>query len=88
MRQISPKTVLPIAQEKYGNDSIKFLVSNAMEYTDKDGFDTIISLETIEHLPNPSGFIAHIMALLKPGGMFIGSVPTPPHGGCQPTSSS
>ena len=29
------------AQEKYGNDSIKFSASNAMEYTDKEGFDTI-----------------------------------------------
>jgi len=66
------------AREKYGKDSIRFLVDNAMEFKDQEGFDTIVSLETIEHLPNPSEFIAHIVTLLKPGGIFIGSVPTTP----------
>jgi len=66
------------AKEKYGKDSLYFVVGNALEFTDKEGFDTIVSLETIEHLPNPSGFISHILTLLKPGGIFIGSVPTTP----------
>lgn len=66
------------AKEKYGKDSMYFVVSDALEYVDKNGFDTIVSLETIEHIPNPSGFIAHMMSLLKPGGIFIGSVPTTP----------
>ena len=49
-----------------------------MRFSDPDGFDTIVSLETIEHVPDPAGFISRLMALLRPGGVFIGSVPTTP----------
>ena len=66
------------AKRKYGNCNIHFLTSDVMDFMDKDSFDTIVSLETIEHIPNPSGFITHMMTLLKPGGIFIGSVPTTP----------
>jgi hypothetical protein len=34
-----------------------------------------VSLETIEHLPNPHAYITRVAALLPPGGRFIASVP-------------
>lgn len=37
--------------------------------------DTVISFETIEHLPDYEPFITEIKRVLKPDGRFIGSVP-------------
>ncbi len=66
------------AQANYGDSRIQFKVSNAMTFSDPEGFDTIVSLETIEHLQDPRGFVAHLVNLLEPGGILIGSVPTTP----------
>ena len=54
-----------------------------MRSSDADGFDTVVSLETIEHVPDPAGFVSRLVALLRPGGVFIGSVPTTPSGRCE-----
>ena len=41
--------------------------------------DTIVSLETIEHLESdPGDFITHLGGLLRPGGILVASVPTTP----------
>ena len=46
--------------------------------TDKFGFDNIVSLETIEHLPHPEPFFRRLVDLLLPGGILVASVPTTP----------
>ena len=66
------------AREKYSRDGIQFVTANAMNFEDHEGFDTIVSLETIEHVPDPFGLITHLIGLLRPGGIFVGSVPTTP----------
>lgn len=66
------------AKDTYGIPGITYLVGDAMRFHDQDGFDTIVSLETIEHLPDYSGFLANIFTLLRPHGVLIGSVPTTP----------
>lgn len=38
-------------------------------------FDVIVSFETLEHLDSPDSFLSYAVALLKPGGTFIASVP-------------
>jgi SAM-dependent methyltransferase len=35
----------------------------------------VVSFETIEHLADPSQFLAECKRLLRPGGLFIGSTP-------------
>ena len=37
--------------------------------------DLVVSFETLEHLPNPDRALREFARVLKPGGMFIGSVP-------------
>lgn len=64
------------ARQRYGRDGIDFIVADAMTYEDPRRFDTIVSLETIEHVPDPQRFLLHLRELLSPGGVFIGSVPT------------
>ena len=66
------------AESRYQKQGIAFEVSDAMTFTSTEPFDSIITLETIEHLPDPKGFIKHLMSLLRPGGKLIASVPTTP----------
>ncbi len=66
------------ANEHYRAERVAFAVHDAMQYADPDGFDTIVSLETIEHVPDPPGLIRHLFDLLKPGGVLVGSVPITP----------
>ncbi len=66
------------ARSQYGHDGIKFVTANALEFTDTSGFENIVSLETIEHVPDPRAFLAHLVSLLKSNGILVGSVPISP----------
>jgi SAM-dependent methyltransferase len=66
------------ARQHYGDERTHFAAADAMTFADAEGFDTIVSIETIEHLPDPVGFTAHLVRLLRPGGVLVASVPTTP----------
>jgi SAM-dependent methyltransferase len=66
------------AQSHYRHEGIKFVTADALEFTDASGFENIVSLETIEHVPDPRALLAHLTSLLKPNGILIGSVPITP----------
>jgi len=38
-------------------------------------FDTIISIDVLEHVPNPEKFVSEMFRVIKPGGMVILSTP-------------
>lgn len=38
-------------------------------------FDSVVSFETLEHVPDPGRFVAECARVLKPGGTFIVSTP-------------
>jgi 2-polyprenyl-3-methyl-5-hydroxy-6-metoxy-1,4-benzoquinol methylase len=42
---------------------------------EKESFDVIVACEIVEHLFALDPFIEHVRASLRPGGVFIGSVP-------------
>jgi 2-polyprenyl-3-methyl-5-hydroxy-6-metoxy-1,4-benzoquinol methylase len=64
------------ARGRYADERATFTLQSAMEFEDRAGFDTIVSLETIEHLPDPFGFVANVLPQLRPAGTFVASVPT------------
>jgi SAM-dependent methyltransferase len=66
------------AREHFRDERIHFLQHDAMTFTDERGFDSIVSLETIEHLPDPKRLVNHLVDLLQPEGVLIASVPTTP----------
>ena len=70
------REAIDYARARYGAAGVEFRVSDAMAFTDPEGFVSIVSLETIEHLPDPKGFLAHAVGLLRPGGHLVASVPT------------
>ena len=41
-------------------------------------FQSVVSLETIEHLHHPEAFVKHMSLQLAPGGRFIASAPVTP----------
>ena len=68
------------AREHYACDRLDYAVGDGMRFEDPtgEGFDTIVSLETIEHVPEPQAFFDRLCGLLRPGGVLVGSVPTTP----------
>ena len=66
------------ASDRYAREGVRYAVGDAYAFEDAPGFDTIVSIETIEHLRDPVGFVARLVALLRPGGVLVASVPTTP----------
>jgi 2-polyprenyl-3-methyl-5-hydroxy-6-metoxy-1,4-benzoquinol methylase len=59
---------------------LRYEQADAMTFGESDSrvYDTVVSLETIEHLPRPQAFFDRLCGLLAPGGVLIASVPTTP----------
>lgn len=66
------------ARTHYAGGPIRFQQHDAMTFADDTGFDSIVSMETLEHVPDPIGLIRHLVGLMRPDGVFIASVPTTP----------
>jgi SAM-dependent methyltransferase len=69
---------IAIAGTRYAKPNAQFVQGNALTFEDRAGFDTIISLETIEHLDHPRRFVEGLVRMLKPHGRLIASVPSTP----------
>ncbi len=66
------------ARVRYSKPGLIFRVGDAVDFNDGP-FDAVVSLETIEHLQCPDVFMERVATvLLRPGGLFIGSVPVTP----------
>ena len=74
---LSPDAVR-YAETRYAGSGVSFTQGDALEFRDAEGFDTIISLETIEHVSDPQRLIDNLAQMLRPGGVLVASVPTTP----------
>jgi cyclopropane fatty-acyl-phospholipid synthase-like methyltransferase len=66
------------ASSRYADPRIRWKAEDAMCFHHPEGFNNIVSLETIEHLPHPEAFFRRIAGMLRPGGMLVASVPSTP----------
>ena len=66
------------ARQHSARPRVEFRVADALAFEDPRGFDTIVSLETVEHVADPGRLIEKLAGLLRPGGLLISSVPTTP----------
>jgi len=81
---LSPEAIAE-AMECFSRDGVRFLQADYRDLNESSNprfggafdapFDLIVSLETIEHLPDPADFLGTVLRLLRPGGSFVGSVP-------------
>jgi 2-polyprenyl-3-methyl-5-hydroxy-6-metoxy-1,4-benzoquinol methylase len=72
------KEAIEYARRRYAHPRAQFVLEDATTFFDGEGFDTIVSLETLEHLPNPDHFASRLVRMLRPNGMLICSAPTSP----------
>lgn len=64
------------AKAKYGKENLTFLCADAAAVPLPDHcFDSIVSFESIEHIPSPAAFLKELHRLLIPGGLLIISSP-------------
>lgn len=70
------KEAIDYAQTNFQLPRLSFDNQNVMStgYSD-DHFDAIVSFETLEHLEYPEEAVLEFLRVLKPGGVFIASVP-------------
>ena len=65
------------AQQHYSAPNLQYICADALHF-DGGRYDTIVSLETIEHLPHHTDFVARLPSLLGRDGCIIASVPVTP----------
>lgn len=66
------------ARARYAHPRLRFEVADAMAFEDPEGFDTVVSIETLEHVPDPAALAERLVRLLRPGGVLVASVPVTP----------
>lgn len=66
------------ARAHYHLPNLTYVCADAVTFDPDNKFETIVSLETIEHLPAPRALIARCNALLTDAGHIIASVPITP----------
>lgn len=73
------------ARERYGGPRVRFeRVEDALTFDPAETFDTLVTLETIEHLAEPVTFLRRAHSLLAPGGRLIVSAPVAERPGDNP----
>jgi 2-polyprenyl-3-methyl-5-hydroxy-6-metoxy-1,4-benzoquinol methylase len=74
---VSPDAIAHAAAH-HASPRARFVACDALAFEDAGGFDTIVSLETIEHVEAPERLFARLVSLLRPGGLLVASVPVTP----------
>jgi len=72
------KKAIQSAKLKYGvkRKNLKYLVGSVYEIPFEEGyFDTVVTIETIEHLENHEKFLSEINRVLRKGGILVISSP-------------
>jgi SAM-dependent methyltransferase len=74
---LSPSTI-DYAREHYAHPRAEYFCEDAQKFRGSKVYDNIVSLETIEHVPDPAGLFQRLAKLVRPGGVLVASDPTTP----------
>lgn len=65
---------IKIAKKKFPKEKFQETDLNKLPFYD-NSFDSILSLETLEHTPNPLNLIKELYRVIKPNGLLVMSLP-------------
>jgi 2-polyprenyl-3-methyl-5-hydroxy-6-metoxy-1,4-benzoquinol methylase len=60
---------------RYADSHVSFFRDDARNVHGEQHYDTVVSLESIEHISDPASLVRHLAGLVRPGGRVIGSAP-------------
>ncbi len=66
---------LEYARSRHAHEGIRYYEADAIRFSPTPQPSVWVSLETVEHLPNPTAYVARVAKVLPKGGRFIASVP-------------
>ena len=67
---------LVYAQQLYQNQNAKFIQMNAEQIAFMgECFDGVVSVEVIEHIPDPNAYLAEVWRILRKDGVFVLTTP-------------
>lgn len=69
-------SAIEYARSRYGGAGISFAVGDAMTFRPGGPVNAAVSLETLEHVPDPGALLVRLSGLVGAGGIVVGSVPT------------
>lgn len=69
------REALAFARLRHAHPAVIYYEADAVRYAPTPIPSVWVSLETVEHLPHPVEYVAHVAKVLPPGGWFIASVP-------------
>lgn len=69
------RAALEYARSRHAHEGITYFEADALRFTPAPQASVWVSMETVEHLPNPTAYVAHVAKVLPKGGRFIVSVP-------------
>ena len=69
------RSALVFARGRHAHERITYYEADALRYAVSPPPTLWVSLETVEHLPNPRAYVARVAKALPSGGRFIASVP-------------
>ncbi|MEO5800458.1 MAG: class I SAM-dependent methyltransferase [Gemmatimonadales bacterium] len=66
------------ARRHYADPAVRLGCGSYADWLRPASFDGIVSLETIEHVPDPALLLQQFARALRPGGILVASVPVTP----------
>ena len=69
------RDALEFARARHAHDGIIYYEADALRFAPTPVPAVWVSLETVEHLPNPAAYVSRVAQVLPSGGRLIASVP-------------
>ena len=66
------------ARTSYRHPRVAHVLGDGAAWARPAGFDSVVSLETLEHVEDPAGVFQDLVRRLRRGGVLVASVPTTP----------